>query len=114
MKKQYDVIIVGTGVAGLCAALHLPKTMKVLMITKDDLLKSNSYLAQGGISVLRDGDDFESYFEDTMKAGRYINNPEAVETMINESREMVNLLMALGVNFESDEKGLCYTSKHGN
>lgn len=109
MKKQYDVIIVGTGVAGLCAALHLPKTMKVLMITKDDLLKSNSYLAQGGISVLRDGDDFESYFEDTMKAGRYINNPEAVETMINESREMVNLLMALGVNFESDEKGLCYT-----
>lgn len=109
MKSRYDAIIVGTGVAGLCAALYLPQTMRVLMVTKDELLKSNSYLAQGGISVLKNSNDFESYFEDTMKAGRYINNPKAVETMINESREMVDLLIGLGVDFERDENGLCYT-----
>ena len=52
-----DVVIVGTGVAGLFAALHLPKDKKILMITKDELENSDSFLAQGGICVLHDKDD---------------------------------------------------------
>lgn len=109
MEKEYDVVIVGTGVAGLSAAINIPRKMNVLLITKDDLLKSNSYLAQGGISVLRDEDDFESYFEDTMRAGKYRNNSEAVEMMIKESREAVNMLIEAGVIFERKKEELCYT-----
>ena len=53
MKRKADVIIVGTGAAGLFCALHLPESTEVLMITKDDAELSDSYLAQGGISTLR-------------------------------------------------------------
>ena len=54
----YDVIIVGTGAAGLFAALHLPSDNKVVMLTKDDLENSDSYLAQGGICTLLNPDEF--------------------------------------------------------
>lgn len=62
MKNNYDVIIVGTGVAGCFAALHLPSDMDVLMITKDGLEESDSFLAQGGICVLKNDDDYDSFF----------------------------------------------------
>ena len=63
MENKYDVIIVGTGVAGCFAALHLPCNKKVLMITKGELEESDSFLAQGGICVLRDKNDFDDFFE---------------------------------------------------
>ena len=71
MKNKYDIIIVGTGVAGCFTALHLPDDMDILMITKGDLEESDSFLAQGGICVLKDEDDYDSFFEDTMRAGHY-------------------------------------------
>ena len=74
MEKEYDVIIVGTGVAGCYAALHLPKEKKVLMITKASLEESDSFLAQGGICVLKDEDDYDSFFEDTLKAKRLLQH----------------------------------------
>ena len=67
--KDYDVIIAGAGVAGLNCALHLPENKSVLIICKDEPEKSDSYLAQGGICRLKDEDDYESYFQDTMRAG---------------------------------------------
>ena len=70
-----DVLIVGSGCAGLYAALWLPKDLNVVIITKSQVDKSDSYLAQGGMCVLRDENDYDSYFEDTMKAGHYENNP---------------------------------------
>ena len=79
-----DILIVGSGCAGLYCALNLPEDKEILIITKDTVEHSDSYLAQGGICMLRDEEDFESYFEDTMRAGGYMNKPEAVETMINE------------------------------
>ena len=85
MEKKYDVIIVGTGVAGLNAALHLPADKKVLVICKGTPDKSDSYLAQGGICRLQGEEDYESYFEDTMRAGHGENNPAAVECMIRGS-----------------------------
>ncbi|MGL4655832.1 MAG: L-aspartate oxidase [Sarcina sp.] len=105
----YDVIIVGTGVAGLFAALNLKKNLKILVVTKKEIKDCNSYLAQGGVSVLRDSSDFDSFLNDTLKAGQYKNDVNAVSLMINSSREVINDLINLGVEFDSDENGLKYT-----
>lgn len=109
MKKNYDVIIIGTGVAGLFNALNLPEYLEILMITKAGLEESDSFLAQGGICVLKNENDFESYFEDTMKAGHYENTKESVEVMIRSSREIISDLLRYGVEFESEEGELRYT-----
>ena len=73
MEIKTDVVIVGTGVGGAFSALNLPEDKQILMITKSDLESSDSFLAQGGICVLRDDEDYEGYFEDTMRAGHYEN-----------------------------------------
>jgi len=107
--KRADIVIVGTGAAGLFAALNFPKDKKIIMISKDRFDKNDSYLAQGGICVLRDDDDFDGYFEDTLRAGHYKNNKEAVTIMINESREIINELIDVGVEFEKENGKLRYT-----
>lgn len=106
---QADVLIIGSGAAGLFAALHLPEERNVLIITKDELDHSDSFLAQGGICVLRDMDDYASYYEDTLKAGHYENAPAAVHTMIASSRAIINELLTYGVSFERENGQLCYT-----
>ena len=100
MEHQADVIIVGTGVAGLFCALQLPKELHILMITKDKAEHSDSYLAQGGISTLRTPEDYDSYFEDTMRAGHYKNNPDSVDVMIRSSPQIIQNLIDFGVEFE--------------
>lgn len=76
-----DILIVGSGVAGLYCALNLPKEKQVIIATKNKARRSDSYLAQGGICVLRDKQDYDSFYEDTMKAGHYENNPDSVHTI---------------------------------
>lgn len=113
--QYYDVIIVGTGVSGLFCGLQIPQDKKILMITKDSVENSDSYLAQGGISCLLDKNDFRSYYEDTMKAGRYQNNPTAVMTMIDHSQHVVEELIRFGVDFNKDEEGnLLFTREGGH
>ncbi|MGL4738293.1 MAG: L-aspartate oxidase [Cellulosilyticaceae bacterium] len=109
METAYDAIVVGSGVAGLFCTYHLPKDWKVLVIAKESLFESNSYLAQGGISVARDAADYDGYYEDTLRAGRYQNNPAAVEMMISQSREVVSELIDLGVPFEKEGEAYAYT-----
>ena len=109
MQNKTDVIIVGCGVAGLYCALNLPKDKKITIITKSEAPKSDSFLAQGGICVLRDDEDFDSFFEDTMKAGHYENNPDSVEIMIRSSKAVIKDLVLFGVNFEKDGKDFSYT-----
>ena len=104
-----DVVIVGCGVAGLYAALNLPREKKILIITKSDVKSSDSFLAQGGICVLRDEEDYESFFQDTLKAGHYENNRESVDIMIRSSRETIEELMSCGVEFEQRDGELLYT-----
>lgn len=109
-ELNYDVVIAGCGVAGLYTALSLPRDMKILMLSKEDLASCDSMLAQGGICVLRDKNDFDVYFEDTMRAGHYENRRESVEIMIRASRGIINHLLSLGVRFEKNEDGsLAYT-----
>nr|WP_243417594.1 FAD-dependent oxidoreductase [Mediterraneibacter glycyrrhizinilyticus] len=104
-EMQEDVVIVGTGAAGLFAALNLPRDRKILIITKKDAESSDSFLAQGGICVLKDESDYESYFEDTMRAGHYENRKESVDIMIRSSREIIRELIGYGVKFERRESG---------
>ena len=102
MKMKADAVIVGTGVGGLFSALNLPRDKKIIMITKSDLESSDSFLAQGGICMLHDEDDYDSYFEDTMKAGHYENRKESVDIMIRSSREIIQDLIGYGVEFQKE------------
>ncbi len=114
-QTMYDVIIVGTGAAGLFTALSLPKELNILMITKDEKDMSDSYLAQGGISTLLNTEDYDAYYEDTMKAGHYENDPLAVSEMIHSSGEIINQLIQYGVDFDKDDDGhLSYTKEGGH
>lgn len=113
MDKLYDVIIVGTGAAGLFAALQIPDDINILMVTKKEIEKSDSYLAQGGISCLLNDEDYDSYFEDTMSAGRYENNKDSVKIMIESSRDIVEELIGFGVEFERDENGELRHTREG-
>ena len=104
-----DILIVGSGVAGLYCALNLPEDKNITIVTKDCAKNSDSYLAQGGICVLRDENDFESFYEDTMKAGHYENNPESVEIMIRSSQDVIEDLVNCGVRFEKENGEFVYT-----
>ncbi len=114
MIKKTDVVIVGTGAAGLFCALHIPPELEVLMITKDEVDKSDSFLAQGGICMLRDDQDYDGYFEDTMRAGHYENDSASVDVMIRSSQQVVKELLGYGVEFEQDEEGLVFTREGGH
>lgn len=113
MKKDYDVIIVGTGVAGLNAALHLPRDKKILIICKGAAEESDSCLAQGGICRLQGEDDYAGYFDDTMRAGHGENNPAAVECMIRNSIEVTDGLIELGVRFARNADGSLAVTREG-
>jgi len=104
-----DILIVGSGVAGLYCALNLPKEKNVVIITKNKASRSDSYLAQGGICVLRDESDYDAFYEDTMKAGHYENNPDSVHIMIHSSQEVIADLVSFGVRFEKNGEKFTYT-----
>lgn len=112
--KKYDVLIVGSGLAGVSTALELSKDYKIGLVTKKKLENSNSYLAQGGINVLRDDDDRQVFIEDTMKAGHYKNNLKSVETMVDKSQEAIEFLMDLGVEFTKKDGQLDYAREGGH
>ena len=115
MKKEItvDVAIAGVGVGGLFTALHLPREMKILMICKEDMESCDSMLAQGGICVLRDESDYDSFFEDTLRAGHYENRKESVDIMIRSSRNVIDQLVELGVRFNKNPDGSLPYTKEG-
>lgn len=104
-----DILIVGSGVAGLYCALNLPENKNIILVTKADATESDSYLAQGGICVQRDEEDYSYFFEDTMRAGHFENDPGAVDVMIRNSRSVIEDLVSFGVRFEKDGGGFVYT-----
>lgn len=106
-----DIVIVGCGVAGLFTALSLPSKYKITILSKGKKEESNSFLAQGGLSTLLNADDFSSYFEDTLKAGHYENNHQAVRMMIEHSPDIVDDLLHFSVEFEKKDGKLLYTKE---
>ncbi|ELC8431267.1 L-aspartate oxidase [Clostridium perfringens] len=111
MKRVADVLIVGSGVAGLYASLNLREDLEIIMVSKKSVNLCNSSLAQGGIAVARGKEDFQSFIEDTLKAGKYENNIDSVRVLVEESMDNINKLMDLGANFEKDENGVLFTKE---
>ena len=109
MELKTDIVIVGTGAAGLFSALNLPEDKNITIITKDEAENSDSFLAQGGICVLKDENDYKNYFEDTMKAGHYENDKKSVEIMINSSKEIIKDLEKYKVDFQKDNGEYVFT-----
>ncbi len=108
-----DILIAGAGCSGLYCALQLPKNMQVTILTKSDLKSSDSFLAQGGICMLREKDDYDSYFEDTMRAGHYENDARSVDIMIRSSQKVIKDLLEYGVQFQRDDLGNLAFTKEG-
>ncbi|MCM1364245.1 MAG: L-aspartate oxidase [Faecalibacterium sp.] len=108
-----DILIIGSGCSGLYCALNLPEDKNILLITKSDLESSDSFLAQGGMCMLKNEDDYESYFNDTMKAGHYENDEKSVDIMIRSSRNVVRDLLSFGVDFRRDENGELAFTREG-
>jgi L-aspartate oxidase len=102
--KLYDVIIIGSGAAGLTAALTLAQDKRVLVIAKGALDGGSTNWAQGGIAAVLDaGDSFESHVEDTMIAGAGLNDRATVEFVVSEAPAAIERLAALGVPFNANE-----------
>lgn len=114
MKKKYDIMIVGNGVAGLFAAIHLPQDKQIAMMTKGDIEESDSFLAQGGICVLKNEEDYIDYFEDTLRAGHYENNRKSVDIMIRSSQDIIRELVNCGVEFEREQGDFVFTREGGH
>lgn len=98
--RHFDVIIVGSGLAGLSAALELSKSLKVAVITKRALLGGASDWAQGGIAaVINPEDSVQSHVDDTMIAGGFLNDPQAVEFVVERAADAIDWLVNAGVPF---------------
>ena len=112
---EADVLIIGSGAAGLTAALQLATTKKVTVLAKGSLSDGATAWAQGGIAaVLEPGDKFENHIEDTMVAGGGLNNRATVEFVIKNAPEAIEHLAKLGVQFNLDGNDWHLTREGGH
>ncbi len=111
---EADVLIIGSGAAGLTAALQLATTKKVVVLAKGSLSDGATAWAQGGIAaVLEPGDTFDSHIEDTMVAGAGLNNRATVEFVIENAPEAIERLAALGVPFNPGDEEQWHLTREG-
>lgn len=110
-----DILVIGAGIAGLRAALDIPRTFDVLVVTKDQIQQSNSSYAQGGIAgVLSPEDRFENHIEDTITAGGGLCHRNIVELVVREAPHQINDLVKLGTKFDEEEGQLALTREGGH
>src|ERR1043166_6383484 len=106
MAESHDILIVGSGAAGLTAALVLAEKARVLVLAKGALDAGSTAWAQGGIAAVLDaGDPFDDHVRDTMIAGAGLNRRETVEFVVRQAPEAVERLIELGVPFNVDPEG---------
>lgn len=105
--REFDVIILGAGLAGIYCALNIDTSLKIGMFIKDKIEKGSSNLAQGGIAAEVEFDEakLEEHFEDTLRAGSYINNNDAVRVLVNEAGDNIRNMISLGVKFDKNKDG---------
>ncbi len=115
MSKNYDVIIAGTGAGGLYSAINLPKNLRVLLITKRELILCNSALAQGGIAAVYKPEDDSTrlHTNDTLIAGGFKNNPDSLKILVTEAEKEIEKIISLGVDFDKDENGNLHRTLEG-
>ncbi|GAA0078580.1 L-aspartate oxidase [Clostridium sp. CTA-5] len=113
MNKFVDVLIIGSGISGLYCALNLRKDLKILIVCKSEITCTNTYLAQGGISTAIDKNDIPLFICDTLKAGKYENDIEAIKILANESMNNIRELISIGVEFDKDGNGNLNFTKEG-
>lgn len=101
-----NVLIVGSGLAGLFCALNIPRDLHVTVVTKKGIRDGATYLAQGGIAaVVAPEDHIESHIKDTIGAGAYLNDPDIVRMVVSEGPERVKELIEYGVKFTKETNG---------
>ena len=109
---RYDVVIIGSGIAGLYAALNLPKSLKVLLINKSHPWECNTYYAQGGVTTAYNDADIDLHIKDTLEAGSGMCDANAVRQMSESSQGIIKDLIARGFLFDTDSEGnLLYTKE---
>lgn len=115
MENNYDVIIAGSGVSGLYAALNLPRELKVLILSKRNLTLCNSALAQGGIAGVYDSpnDNIQLHQNDTLIAGGFKNNNETVHILVSEAAHDIENIIKLGVDFDRNPDGSLHRTLEG-
>lgn len=115
LKKEYfDVVIIGSGIAGLYTALNLDENLSVAVLSKESSMICSSWLAQGGIAVVTNSSDDEAYhIKDTLVAGAGLCDLEAVKTLVNKGPQEINRLIGMGVSFDVKEDGSLETTREG-
>ncbi len=115
MSMNYDVIIAGCGAAGLYAAINLPADLKILILCKRELSLCNSMLAQGGIAGVYNSpsDSIQFHQNDTLVAGSFKNNVEAVHTLVSEAARDLERIIELGVEFDKNSDGSYHRTLEG-
>src|SRR6266404_7413998 len=110
-----DVLVIGAGIAGLRAALEMPGSLDVLVVTKDKVQQSNSAYAQGGIAgVLSPEDRFENHIEDTLTAGGGLCHRDVVELVVREAPAQIATLIDWGTHFDLEDGQLALTREGGH
>lgn len=115
MLKNYDAVIVGTGVAGLYSALNLSSDLKILLITKRELKLCNSALAQGGVAAVYKptDDNTQLHTNDTLVAGGFKNDIEAIKVLVTEAAGEIQHIIDLGVDFDKNPDGTLHKTLEG-
>ncbi|MDE5828929.1 MAG: L-aspartate oxidase [Duncaniella sp.] len=107
MTRQYDFLVIGSGIAGMSFALKVARHGRVALICKTTLDEANTALAQGGVASVTnlEVDDFDKHIHDTMVAGDWLSDPAAVELVVKNAPEQIRELIGWGVDFDRNDKG---------
>ncbi|MEZ0535832.1 L-aspartate oxidase [Caldicellulosiruptoraceae bacterium PP1] len=113
-KLYFDVVVIGTGVAGLYTSINLDQKMKIALVTKENITKSNTSLAQGGIAAsISEEDSPDIHLVDTLKAGAGLCDEKMVQILVNEAVDNIKNLISMKIPFDLDEEGEIVLGKEG-